>query len=114
VRRLDSGLADQLITDVVKQANGRPVIVLLFSGRALIITQQIAKVNAWVACWLPGTEGGGVADVVYKRNGESFTGKLNHTWPNSYGQIPINDGNYGDPVGSGGAPLFPYGHGLTY
>jgi beta-glucosidase len=68
---------------------------------------------------LPGTEGGGIADILFSINGEKPTGKLTHTWPATYAQIPINTGNvsgqqYGDFVGSGGTPLFAYHFGLTY
>lgn len=96
--------------------SGKPVIVVLISGRPLIITQEIAQSKAFVAAWLPGSEGDGVADVLYKANGATFTGKLTHTWPSSFDQIPINTGTvYADePKGSGGTPLFQYGFGLTY
>lgn len=107
-----------LITKCV--ASGKPVVVVLYSGRPLIITSDIAKVPAWVAAWLPGPEGEGIADILFSVNGEKPTGKLSHTWPASQGQIPINGNNpvtgqpYGDVTGSGGAPLFPHGYGLTY
>jgi beta-glucosidase len=96
--------------------SNKPVIVVLISGRPLIITNEIAKAKGFVAAWLPGSEGAGVADVFYKVNGATFTGKLNHTWPASFEQIPINTGaSYTDePKGSGGAPLFEFGYGLTY
>ena len=62
-----------------------------------------------VVAWLPGTEGEGVADVLY---GDARpTGKLSHTWPRELTQIPINQG---DVQGQVGDPLFPYGFGLTY
>jgi beta-glucosidase len=107
-----------LITKCV--ASGKPVVVVLYSGRPLVITSDIAKVPAWVAAWLPGPEGEGIADILFSVNGEKPTGKLSHTWPASSGQIPINGNNpatnalYGDFVGSGGAPLFAHGYGLTY
>jgi beta-glucosidase len=96
--------------------SNKPVIVVLISGRPLIITNEIAKAKGFVAAWLPGSEGAGVADVLYKVNGATFTGKLNHTWPSSFEQIPINSGtSYADePKGSGGTPLFEFGYGLTY
>jgi beta-glucosidase len=96
--------------------SGKPVIVILISGRPLIITPEIAKAKAFVAAWLPGSEGDGVGEVLYKSNGATFTGKLTHTWPSSLEQIPINSGTaYADePKGSGGTPLFEYGYGLTY
>ncbi|HUI90804.1 MAG TPA: glycoside hydrolase family 3 N-terminal domain-containing protein [Chitinivibrionales bacterium] len=106
-----------LITTCV--ASGKPVVVVLYSGRPIIITDDIAKVPAWVAAWLPGPEGEGMADILFSVNGEKPTGKLSHTWPVSLAQNPINgnapDGQpYGDVTGTGGTPLFPYGFGLTY
>lgn len=55
--------------------------------------------------WLPGSEGAGVADVLYGK--VKPTGKLPHTWPKDAKQIPIN-------VGDGKKGLYPYGYGLTY
>ena len=80
----------------------------------MIIDGEINNCDAFVAAWLPGGEGGGIADVLY--NDYNFTGTLTNTWPSSYGQIPINTGpTYADePQGSGGAPLFDYGFGLKY
>jgi beta-glucosidase len=106
-----------LITKCV--ASGKPVVVVLYSGRPLIITDDLAKVPAWVAAWLPGPEGEGIADILFSVNGEKPTGKLSHTWPATLAQNPINgnapDGQpYGDATGSGGTPLFAYGFGLTY
>jgi beta-glucosidase len=106
-----------LITQCV--ASGKPVVVVLYSGRPLIITDDLAKVPAWVAAWLPGPEGEGIADILFSVNGEKPTGKLSHTWPATLAQNPINgnapDGQpYGDATGSGGTPLFTYGFGLTY
>jgi beta-glucosidase len=102
------------------KASGKPVVGILCTGRPLIITNQIAKCNAFVCAWLIGTEGDGLADILFNVNGEKPTGKLPCTWPISYAQIPINTPNpasgqpYGDVVGTGGTPLFPYGFGLSY
>jgi beta-glucosidase len=87
------------------RASGVPVVVLLVSGRPLDIAAQLANWNALVASWLPGTEGQGVADVLF--GVAQPTGKLPMTWMNSASQQPINDGD-------GKTPLFPYGFGLTY
>jgi beta-glucosidase len=80
----------------------------------MLIDTEIELCQAIVAAWLPGSEAGGVADVLY--NDYNFTGTLTHTWPASSGQIPINTGtNYTDEQhGSGGTPLYPYGYGLHY
>ncbi|MGH7464445.1 MAG: glycoside hydrolase family 3 protein, partial [Longimicrobiales bacterium] len=85
---------------------GIPVVVVLISGRPLIIGNVLATSNAFVAAWLPGTEGAGVADVLF--GDHAPTGRLSFTWPRSMEQIPINvgDAQYD--------PLFPFGYGLTY
>ena len=87
------------------RASGVPVVVVLVSGRPLDIASQLPNWNALVAAWLPGTEGQGVADVLF--NVVSPTGKLPMTWMSSASQQPINDGD-------GKAPLFAYGFGLSY
>ena len=95
-------------------SSGKPVIIVLISGRPMIINDALAKSSAFVCAWLPGSEGAGVADVIY--NSTNFTGKLTHTWPASFEQIPINAGAVfaDEKQGNGGAPLFEYGYGLTY
>jgi beta-glucosidase len=67
--------------------------------------------DAFVAAWLPGTEGDGVAEVLF--GDYDFTGKLPHSWPRTWTQIPINspDGPYGSAPYD---PLFAYGYGLDY
>jgi beta-glucosidase len=80
-------------------------IVSVVSGRPLQIDPaQLNEIDALVASWLPGSEGEGVADVLFGRR--PFTGKLPVTWPRTVDQEPINvgDANYD--------PLFPYGWGL--
>jgi beta-glucosidase len=82
------------------------VVVILVSGRPMIVSETISKVDAFIAAWLPGTEGQGVADVLF--GDYKPTGKLSFTWPRSVDQIPINVGD------STYDPLFPFGFGLTY
>ncbi len=89
----------------MKQA-GIPVVVILISGRLLIINDIFDQSDAFVAAWLPGTEGQGVADVLF--GDYKPTGKLSITWPRSVSQVPINVGD------SDYDPLFEYGFGLTY
>ena len=96
---------DLKVIDNVKKL-GVPYVVLLISGRPLILDKPVNDANALVACWLPGTEGSGIADVLF--GDFDFTGKLSHTWPASVSQVPIN---FGD---AGYAPLYPYGYGLNY
>lgn len=95
---------DIAVVDKMKQA-GMALLVILISGRPLIIDKVIDKADAFVAAWLPGTEGRGVTDVLF--GDYRFTGKLSFSWPRSMDQIPINAGdrNYD--------PLFKYGYGLT-
>jgi beta-glucosidase len=95
---------DVAVVEKMKQA-GMPVLVVLISGRPLIIDKVIDKADAFVAAWLPGTEGRGVTDVLF--GDYRFVGKLSLSWPRSMDQIPINAGdrNYD--------PLFKYGYGLT-
>lgn len=85
---------------------GIPVVVVLISGRPMIINNVLEQADAFIAAWLPGTEGQGVTDVLF--GDYKPTGKLSFTWPRSISQIPINigDTNYD--------PLFEYGFGLTY
>lgn len=87
------------------KAAGKKVVVVLISGRALPFTNLIEASDAFIAAWLPGSEGAGVADVLF--GDYKPTGKLPHTWPKSADQIPINDGD-------GQTGLFPYGFGLSY
>ena len=83
-----------------------PTVVILITGRPLIITEQLDSMDALLVAWLPGTEGDGIADVLF--GDFSPKGKLPVSWPRDMSQIPINigDANYD--------PLFPYGFGLTY
>ncbi|XP_010266636.1 PREDICTED: uncharacterized protein LOC104604111 [Nelumbo nucifera] len=80
-------------------------IVVIISGRPVVIQPYIDSIDALVAAWLPGTEGQGVADVLFGDYG--FTGKLARTWFKTVDQLPMN---VGDPHYD---PLFPFGFGLT-
>ena len=89
----------------VKKA-GIPVVVVVVSGRPLILGDALGQADAVVAAWLPGTEGQGVADVLF--GDYKPTGKLSFTWPRTMAQIPINVGD------AAYDPQFPFGFGLTY
>ena len=89
----------------------KTVIVILISGRPRVITEQLPLADAWVAVWLPGTEGGGIADVLF--GDYPFTGKLSYSWPRSNEQLPININNSAEKTGCD-APLYPFGFGLMY
>jgi beta-glucosidase len=78
-------------------------IAILFSGRPVIIKDQVPKANAFVAAWLPGTEGEGITDDLF---GGGFTGKLPVSWPSAVTDEPIN-------VGDGKTPLYSFGYGLS-
>ena len=105
--RADLSLAKEDVEAVanMKQA-GIPVVVILVSGRPMIVNKVLEQADAFLAAWLPGTEGQGVADVLF--GDYSPTGKLPFSWPRSMAQIPSHPGdrNYD--------PLFKYGYGLKY
>ena len=82
-------------------------LVIVVSGRPLLLTDELPGIGALVAAWLPGTEGGaGVADALFGK--AEFTGRLPITWPRNNDQLPV-----GRPKDAG-APLFPYGFGLGH
>ncbi|GMP91822.1 hypothetical protein CsSME_00042333 [Camellia sinensis var. sinensis] len=80
-------------------------VVIVISGRPVVIEPYVATMDALVAAWLPGTEGQGIADVLFGDYG--FTGKLARTWFKTVDQLPMNVGD------SHYDPLFPFGFGLT-
>ncbi|MBA0575707.1 hypothetical protein Golob_024944 [Gossypium lobatum] len=84
-----------------------PTLAILISGRPLVLELQVLeKVDAFIAAWLPGTEGSGVTDVVF--GDFEFEGRLPMTWFRSNDQLPMNPGQ------NSYDPLFPLGFGLTY
>ncbi len=86
-------------------ATGAPVIAVVISGRPLILGATLEKVDALVAAWLPGTEGDGLADVLFGT--AAPRGKLGYAWPRTMAQVGIHPGN------AGFDPLYPLGFGLT-
>jgi beta-glucosidase len=102
--RTDLSLAPEDVAAINNmKAAGIPFVVLLFSGRPMILGDALDKADAFIAAWLPGTEGDGIADVLF--GDYKPTGKLSFSWPRSMDQYPhAKDTN----------PLFPYGYGLTY
>jgi len=96
---------DKQLLEKVKRTK-IPYVVILISGRPMIIDKELNNSHAFIAAWLPGTEGGGISDVLF--GDFDFTGKLSMTWPRSMNQIPINfgDNDYD--------PLFEFGFGLSY
>ncbi len=85
------------------------LILVVVSGRPVVIDELLPYADAVVAAWLPGTEGQGVADVLF--GDQPFTGKLPYTWLRTVDQLPFDFANL--PTDSCDAPLFPYGYGLT-
>jgi beta-glucosidase len=100
---LELSAADRAAVDKVCAA--MKCAVLIVSGRPQLIGDRLGEIDALVASWLPGTEGDGVADVLYGKR--AFTGQLPVTWPKSEAQLPINVGD------AAYDPQFPYGWGLT-
>jgi len=90
---------------------GIPVVSVFLSGRPLWVNPELNASDAFVAAWLPGSEGGGVADLLFRRAdggiAHDFTGKLSYSWPRSAAQTVLNRGD--TPYD----PLFAYGYGLS-
>lgn len=86
------------------------LVVILVSGRPLVVTEQLKSADAFVAAWLPGSEGDGIAEVIF---GEyNFKGRLPHSWPASVSDYEGKYGpNFWDPSIE---PLFEFGYGLKY
>ncbi|MFG1711110.1 glycoside hydrolase family 3 protein [Nonomuraea sp. M3C6] len=78
-------------------------IAILYSGRPVVIGDQLPKANAFIAAWLPGTEARGITDALF---GAGFAGKLPVSWPTAVSSEPINNGD-------GKTPLFPLGYGRS-
>ncbi|MDQ1119358.1 MULTISPECIES: glycoside hydrolase family 3 protein [Pseudoxanthomonas] len=94
------------------KAEGIPVVAVFLSGRPLWMNREINAADAFVAAWLPGSEGGGVADVLLRdaagKVQHDFRGTLSYSWPRTAVQTPLNVGQPGYD------PQFAYGYGLTY
>ncbi|WP_329846860.1 exo 1,3/1,4-beta-D-glucan glucohydrolase [Stenotrophomonas sepilia] len=94
------------------KAEGIPVVAVFLSGRPLWVNREINAADAFVAAWLPGSEGAGIADVLLRgsdgRVQHDFKGKLSFSWPRTATQYANNVGQKGYD------PLFAFGFGLTY
>lgn len=94
------------------KAQGIPVVSVFISGRPLWVNAELNSSDAFVAAWLPGSEGNGIADVLFSQTDGSvnhdFVGKLSYSWPAHSDQTTVNrfDEDY--------TPLLPYGFGLAY
>jgi beta-glucosidase len=105
--------ADELVlaaeqTQLIKAYHdaGKKIVTVLVSGRPLLVNEQINQSAAFVSAWLPGSEGQGIAEVLFGDYG--FRGKLGFSWPRDAAQIPIRVGDKDYD------PLYPYGFGLSY
>ena len=104
--RQDLNLApeDAALISKAKAANAH-VVTLLYSGRPLILGSALAETDAFVAAWLPGTEGEGITDVLF--GDRAFKGKLPRHWPANNEQLSVDH-----TVGR--SPFSPTDSGLTY
>jgi beta-glucosidase len=118
----------RLLDELLK--TGKPVVLVLFTGRPLVLVEESQKVSTILNVWFPGSEAGlAISDVLFGEVNPS--GKLTATWPRSVGQIPIyyNQKNTGRPLGNNDGkfekfrsnyldvrnePLYPFGYGLSY
>ena len=83
---------------------------MLISGRPLVVTEQLELTDAFIAAWLPGSEGAGLADVIF--GDYNFSGQLPHSWPAS---VSDYEGKYGPNFwDESSIPLFSLGYGLKY
>jgi Glycosyl hydrolase family 3 C-terminal domain len=97
-------LPDPGPTTIQTVCSAAKCVVVLITGRPVVIEPYVSTMDALVAAWLPGSEGQGVTDVLFGDYG--FTGKLPRTWFRSVDQLPMN---VGDPHYD---PLYPFGYGL--
>ncbi|HXL69786.1 MAG TPA: glycoside hydrolase family 3 N-terminal domain-containing protein [Rhizomicrobium sp.] len=116
----------ELAQAVMARAQNKRVIVILFSGRPLVVPEIVGGAGAVLAAWAPGSEAGNaLADVLLGK--VSPSGKTPVSWPRAVGQIPIfyserpggrpanaNDHYTSKYLDEANAPLFPFGHGLSY
>lgn len=91
--------ADQALVARAK-ATGKPVVTILYSGRPLILGSVLGDSQAFVAAWLPGTEGQGMTDVLF--GDRPFTGRLPRVWPADNAHLVSQE--------AARAPLFPAGY----
>jgi beta-glucosidase len=114
IRTLEFQAGDKQALALLKKfkAAGIPVVSIFLSGRPLWVNPELNASDAFVAAWLPGTEGAGVADVIVGdaagKPRRDFHGTLSYSWPKTAGQFTLNPGEKDYD------PLFALGYGLTY
>jgi beta-glucosidase len=114
IRTLEFQPGDKEALALLKKfkAAGIPVVSIFLSGRPLWVNPELNASDAFVAAWLPGTEGAGVADVIVGdaagKPRKDFHGTLSYSWPKTAAQFTLNPGEKDYD------PLFPLGYGLTY
>ena len=114
IRSLEFEPGDKKALALLKKlkAAGIPVVSVFLSGRPMWVNPELNQSDAFVAAWLPGSEGGGIADVLVGdaegRPRQDFTGRLSFSWPRTAAQFLLNRGQPGYD------PLFPLGYGLSY
>jgi len=106
---LELPIADAIAVERLR-AQVDTLVVVLVSGRPLIIEWELSAADAFIVAWLPGSEGDGVADVLFGRR--DVTGTLPYTWPRRIDQLPL-DVDAAPSEGCDG-PLFPRGYGLRF
>jgi beta-glucosidase len=113
--------------DIIRELRltGIKIVTIFFAGRPLYLNEEINLSDAFVAAWLPGSEGQGITDVLFRSQNDTiaydFQGKLSFRWPANRrsfkcASVPMNIKRRVDErdLGDKSAPLFPYGYGLTY
>lgn len=114
IRTLEFQAGDKVDLELLNRLkeDGIPVVSVFLSGRPLWVNPELNASDAFVAAWLPGTEGAGVADVIVGdaagKPRHDFVGRLSFSWPKSAAQTTLNVGV--DPY----EPLFAFGYGLKY
>ena len=121
---LKAAYAADLETIRSLKESGMTVVTIFLSGRPMYVNEEINNSDAFVAAWLPGTEAGGIVDVLYALDGSDFSGRLSYSWPAAQCDTAVNRvathipgyiaPEFEQDSVVGHTPLFPYGYGLSY